>query len=167
MAAILERPVSAQPKRTQLLRILVVEDSIDVAETLAIQLRQWGHECQVCTSGNEALALAPYFRPNVVLIDIGLPDMDGWELARKLPGGPLLIAITACGDEYDFRRSQRAGIRYHLVKPAYQNQLRELLERIAQPKPISFAVPEKRLRPVPQAGSASATGATGLDSALH
>ena len=57
-------------------------------------------------------------QPNVVLIDIGLPDMTGWELAKRLPRDALLIAVTARGEQDDFERSQRAGIRYHLVKPA-------------------------------------------------
>jgi DNA-binding response OmpR family regulator len=117
------------------LRVLVVEDSLDAAEALALQLKQWGYEYRVCTSGGEALALAPYFRPSVVLIDIGLPDMTGWELAKGLPRDALLIAITARGEDGDFWRSRFAGIRYHLVKPAYQRQLRELLERITPASP--------------------------------
>ena len=115
---------------SQPLRVLVVEDSVDVAEALGLQLREWGHTYRLCASGNEALTLVPYFRPNVVLIDIGLPDMSGWELARYLPGDAVLIAVSARGEDDDFRRSQLAGIGYHLVKPAYQRQLRELLERL-------------------------------------
>ena len=112
------------------LRVLVVEDSVDAAEALGLQLREWGYNYRICACGNEALELVPYFRPNVVLIDIGLPDMSGWELARYLPGNAVLIAVSARGEDEDFRRSQHAGIVYHLVKPAYQRQLRELLERI-------------------------------------
>jgi DNA-binding response OmpR family regulator len=117
------------------LRVLVVEDSLDAADALAIQLRQWGYEYRICTSGGEALALAPYFHPNVVLIDIGLPDMTGWELARLLPRDALLIAVTARGEDGDYWRSRYAGIRYHLVKPAYQRQLREVLERVGPASP--------------------------------
>ena len=112
-------------------RVMVVEDCLDVAESLGLQLREWGYTYRICATGSEALALVPYFRPNVVLIDIGLPDMSGWELARYLPANAVLIAVTARGEDDDFRRSQRAGIVYHLVKPAYQRQLRELLQRIA------------------------------------
>ena len=112
------------------LRVLVVEDSLDVAELLARQLREWGFDSRICTSGHEAIGLAPYYHPNVVLIDIGLPDMTGWDLAKHLPSDALLIAVTARGEEDDFKRSQLVGIRYHLVKPAYQRQLRELLERL-------------------------------------
>lgn len=118
------------------MRVLVVEDSLDVAETLQKSLTAWGYAVNACTGGNEALALAPYFRPDVVLIDIGLPDMDGWQLARRLRAQgdgdvPVMIAITALGEEADFERSRQAGISFHLVKPAFQTQLRQLLERIA------------------------------------
>ena len=80
--------------------------------------------------------MLPGYRPQVVLIDIGLPDMDGWSLARFISSQashdrPILIAVTAYGEESDFVRSQRAAISYHLVKPAYQFQLRQILGRIA------------------------------------
>jgi CheY-like chemotaxis protein len=112
-----------------------VEDSLDVAETLERTLSGWGYSAKVCTSGQEALALAPYFRPMVVLIDIGLPDMTGWELARSLRDQsqnckPVMIVITAYGDQADFEASQAAGISFHLVKPAFQMQLRQLLARL-------------------------------------
>jgi CheY-like chemotaxis protein len=122
--------IPALPGAGRGLRIMVVEDSPDVAETVGLFLKQWGHDCRLCTSGKEALAIAPDFKPNVVLLDIGLPDMDGWEVARRLPSGALLIAVTAHGEAGDFERSQQAGISYHLVKPAFQKQLRELLERL-------------------------------------
>lgn len=122
-------------KRLEALRVLVVEDNLDAAESLARQLQQWGHHCRVCTSGQEALSLLPGYHPQVVLIDIGLPDMDGWSLARFISQAsnerPILIAVTAYGEEGDFVRSQRAAISYHLVKPAYQFQLRQILGRIA------------------------------------
>ena len=114
------------------LRVLVVEDTEDAARLVAAYLKKWGHDSWVCTSGNEALAVAPNYKPDVILIDIGLPDMTGWELARRLPRGPLLVAITGRGDEKDFDRSRDVGIRYHLVKPAFQGQLRDLLDRFAQ-----------------------------------
>jgi CheY-like chemotaxis protein len=123
--------VREQPKAGERLRILLVEDSVDVAEPLVMQLRHTGHDCRLTTSAREALALAPYFRPAVVLIDIGLPDMDGWELARRLPSGSLLIAVTARGEADDFERSRAAGIRFHFVKPAFQKQLHDLLDRLS------------------------------------
>lgn len=121
--------------RIEALRVLVVEDNLDAAESLARQLHNWGHHCRVCTSGQEALSVLPGYHPQVVLIDIGLPDMDGWSLARFISQAsnerPILIAVTAYGEEGDFVRSQRAAISYHLVKPAYQFQLRQILGRIA------------------------------------
>lgn len=127
---------SGSPPPTGLLRVMVVEDSLDVAEVLDKSLKEWGYTSRVCTSGSEALALAPYYQPQVVLIDIGLPDMDGWELARRLREQkpavpPVFIAITAHGEHHDFQRSQSVGILYHLVKPSFQPQLRQILDRLA------------------------------------
>lgn len=117
------------------LRVLVIEDNLDAAESLARQLHQWGHQCRICTTGQEALSVMLGYHPQVVLIDIGLPDMDGWRLAHLIPQvsdeRPVLIAVTAYSEEGDFARSQRAAISYHLVKPAYQPQLRQILGRIA------------------------------------
>ncbi len=118
------------------LRVLVVEDNLDQAESLEKTLKTWGYDSRICTSASEALALAPYYQPRVVLIDIGLPDMTGWQLAESLrkqggSDGAVFIAVTAYGDEDDYRRSQRVGISYHLVKPSFQHQLHEILSRLA------------------------------------
>jgi CheY-like chemotaxis protein len=119
------------------MRVLVVEDNLDTAGALEKSLQDWGYPSRVCTSAHEALALAPYYQPRIVLIDIGLPDLDGWELASRLrqqqpDAVPVLIAITAHGEQNDFQRSESAGISFHLVKPAFQPQLREILERLAR-----------------------------------
>ncbi|HJT33996.1 MAG TPA: response regulator, partial [Pirellulales bacterium] len=102
------------------LRVLVVEDNLDQAESLEKTLKTWGYDSRICTSAGEALALAPYYQPQVVVIDIGLPDMDGWQLAsglRRQEGtvNAIFIAVTAYGDADDYRRSQQVGISYHLV----------------------------------------------------
>lgn len=128
---------SGSPPPTGLMRVMVVEDNLDVAQVLEKSLQEWGYTSRVCTSGSEALALAPYFQPQVVLIDIGLPDMDGWELARRLRQQeaevpPIFIAITAHGEHHDFQRSQSVGILYHLVKPSFQPQLRQILDRLVR-----------------------------------
>jgi CheY-like chemotaxis protein len=117
--------------------VLVVEDNLDTAGALEESLQQWGYPSRICTTGKEALSLSPSFRPHIVLIDIGLPDIDGWELALELrrqqpDEPPVFIAITAHGEQNDFQRSQSAGISYHLVKPAFQSQLRDILERLAR-----------------------------------
>lgn len=114
-------------------RVLVVEDEIDSAEALLLSLQQWGYDARICTSGNEALALAPTFQPNVVLLDIRLPDVDGWKLARKLREwgvNATMIAVTALGEGDDYYRSNKVGIDFHLVKPDFKPQLKQLLERI-------------------------------------
>ena len=104
-------------------RVLVVDDNVPAAESLAMLVRLSGHEARVVHDGTAALALAPEFRPDVVLLDIGLPGMDGYEVARRLrsvPGTPpslLLIAVTGYGREDDRLRSRDAGIDHHLVKP--------------------------------------------------
>jgi CheY-like chemotaxis protein/anti-sigma regulatory factor (Ser/Thr protein kinase) len=104
-------------------KILVVDDNFDAAESLALLLRVEGHDVQVCHDGAEALAAVTAFYPDVVLLDIGLPGMDGYEVARRLRGHPatesaLLVALTGYGQQDDIRRSREAGIDHHFVKPA-------------------------------------------------
>jgi CheY-like chemotaxis protein/two-component sensor histidine kinase len=104
-------------------RILVVDDSRDGADSLALWLQVSGHEVQVCHDGIKALELAGNFQPDVVLLDIGLPGMDGYEVARQLRGQPkteaaLIVALTGYGQEEDMRRSREAGFDHHIVKPA-------------------------------------------------
>ena len=104
-------------------KILVVDDNFDAAESLALLLRVEGHDVQVSHDGAEALAAVANFSPDVVLLDIGLPGMDGYEVARRLRGHPatessLLVALTGYGQEDDIRRSREAGIDHHFVKPA-------------------------------------------------
>jgi signal transduction histidine kinase/ActR/RegA family two-component response regulator len=103
-------------------RILVVDDNQDAADSLALVLRLMGHEVHVCHDGAGALAATREFRPEVVLLDIGLPEMDGYEVARRLRAAPelndmLLVAITGYGQEQDLRRSREVGFDHHLVKP--------------------------------------------------
>ncbi len=114
-------------------RILVVDDNRDAAEMLAELLASKGHEVQVAEDGPTALAVAGRFRPEVALLDIGLPVMDGYELAarlRELSAGPLrLIAVTGYGQEEDRERARAAGFHGHLVKPIDPAVLRERVER--------------------------------------
>jgi CheY-like chemotaxis protein len=105
-------------------RILVVDDNTDAANSLAKLLRRlYLQEVRVAHDGREALAVAGEFRPEVVLLDIGLPGMDGHEVARRLRdhaglGGALIVALTGWGQQADLERSRAAGFDYHLVKPA-------------------------------------------------
>jgi two-component system OmpR family response regulator len=114
------------------LRVLVVEDHADTADSLALLLTLFGHEVRVARDGPTALEMARAFPPDVVLLDIGLPGIDGWQVAERLrqqsgQKRPLLIAVTGYGQDADHRRSQEAGIDLHLLKPVDPDQLRRLL----------------------------------------
>jgi signal transduction histidine kinase/ActR/RegA family two-component response regulator len=103
-------------------RILVAEDNADLAESMAMLLRFEGHEVRIAHDGPSALDLADEFRPNVAVLDIGLPRLDGYGLARKLRARPygrglLLIAVTGYGQPEDQIRAREAGFDIHLVKP--------------------------------------------------
>jgi signal transduction histidine kinase/two-component SAPR family response regulator len=111
----------AEPSR-EALRVLVVDDNQDAAEMLVEVLRSFGHDTQAAYDGPAALRLCRAFVPDVALLDIGLPVMDGYELAermRELPGlaGVRLVAVTGYGQDSDRERSRRSGFHHHLVKP--------------------------------------------------
>ncbi len=113
-------------------RILVVDDNRDAAESLGMLLRLLGAEVQIAYNGPEALAALDGFRPDVVLLDIGMPGMDGYEVARQIRERPelhgvMLIALTGWGQEEARRRSRMAGFDYHLIKPADVSALETLL----------------------------------------
>jgi len=113
-------------------RVLVADDNRDAADSLAMLLRLLGAEVRIVYNGPEALAVLDSYRPNVVLLDIGMPGMDGHEVARRIRRLPdfrdvLLIAMTGWGQEEDRRRSQKAGFDYHLIKPADVGALEALL----------------------------------------
>ena len=99
---------------------------------MAELLRVWGHEVEAVHNGTEALAAAPEFRPEVAILDIDMPDMTGYELARRLQArdglnGTVFVALTGYGQDEDQRRSAEAGFRAHLVKPVDPEALRRLL----------------------------------------
>ncbi len=115
-------------------RILVVDDNKDAAESLAILLRTEGHEVFVASDGPTALEAAPDFRPDVVISDIGMPGMDGYELGRRLKALPgmeevVLVALTGWGQESDRRHSREAGFDQHLAKPVKFDLLTKVLAR--------------------------------------
>lgn len=115
-------------------RVLVVDDNVDAASTAAELLRLLGHEVEVAHDGREALEKAAQLRPDTVLLDIGLPDIDGYEVARRLrqaiEAGALpamrLIALTGWGQDKDKRLSAEAGFDLHWVKPVGIDQLRQI-----------------------------------------
>ena len=118
--------------------ILVVDDNRDAAETLAEGLRVFGYEVLVAHEGPSGLAVAAEARPDLALLDIGLPVMDGYELARRLHGIPgmaslPLVALTGYGQLGDRIRSMEAGFRAHLVKPVELSQVVSLLSSLGVP----------------------------------
>jgi len=114
--------------------VLVVDDNPDITETMTLLLQAWGYRTFSATDGDAALALVEAQQPDVVLMDIGMPRMDGYELARRvraLPGGiaVTLIAVSGWGQAADLARSREAGIDEHLLKPVDPTRLREVLDR--------------------------------------
>jgi CheY-like chemotaxis protein len=123
------RIATAGPRR----RILVVDDNVDAAEALGELLRDYGHEVATAHDGAQALDHARLHRPEVVLLDIGMPEMDGYEVAKRLRGelglgDALLIALTGYGEDRDRRLAREAGFDQHVTKPVEASRLEELLK---------------------------------------
>lgn len=119
------------------LRVLVVDDNVDAALSLALLLRAWGHDVRTAHDGPATLELVPAFQPNVVLLDIGLPGLNGFEVARLIRQQPeltavWLVAMTGYGQDSDREHSQAAGFDDHLVKPADFERLKHILATVAE-----------------------------------
>ena len=126
---------TAVPAAAQPLRILVVDDSRDAADICAMLLELSGHRVQTAYSGHRALEVAEAFQPQVLLLDIGLPDMDGYQLARSIRSAPwghsaCLVAVTGWGQEQDRRRASEVGFDHHLTKPVEAEALDSLLRSV-------------------------------------
>jgi PAS domain S-box-containing protein len=136
-------PAAPEPRGATIPRkILVADDNQDAANTLAMLMRLAGHEVCTAHSGKAALTLASQFHPEVALLDIGMPDLDGYEVAKRIREtdwgrNVRLIALTGWGQEDDKRRARAAGFDYHLTKPANPRDLDELLSSgpSARPEP--------------------------------
>jgi two-component system CheB/CheR fusion protein len=137
---IVEPPSPQLPARAAALpegprrRVLVVDDNLDIAESLALVLEESGHEVRMAHSGPSALEIAESFCPQVVLLDIGLPGIDGYGVARRMRNlpqlaGALLVALTGYGQPEERRRAHEAGFDIHLVKPVDLQIVQELLAR--------------------------------------
>jgi signal transduction histidine kinase/CheY-like chemotaxis protein len=118
-------------------RILVVDDNRDSAQTLARLLEIIGHEARTAHDGGEAVATAGAYHPEVIMLDIGLPVMNGYEVARTIRRHPwgtdiVIVALTGWGQMEDRKRSKEAGIDHHLVKPVEPQALIDLLSRMVQ-----------------------------------
>ena len=131
---------SVSTERTRPERVLVVDDNLDSANTMALLMESFGHETRVSHDGVDALREAIDYKPDVVLLDIGLPGLSGYEIARRIRMEPwgsttLLIAVTGWGHEDDKRRAIEAGFDYHMTKPLSLEELKSTLERWREPAP--------------------------------
>ncbi len=113
-------------------RVLVVDDNRDAADTLALLLELMGHQTRTAHDGPAALAAGAAFEPEIVLLDIGLPHMNGYEVCRKLREeawgkGAFVVALTGWGQAEDQRNASEAGFDRHLVKPVEEEVLQKLL----------------------------------------
>ena len=118
------------------LKLLVVDDNRDAADSCSALMELCGHHVQTAYSGQQALELAEVFRPHALLLDIGLPDVDGYQLAKTIRAAPwgeriVLIALTGWGQEQDRRRAMDAGCDYHLTKPVDPDSVESLLQSLA------------------------------------
>jgi CheY-like chemotaxis protein/nitrogen-specific signal transduction histidine kinase len=115
-------------------RVLVVDDNVDAADSLVILLNMSGHETKAAYDGSQAIELARAFAPNVVLLDIGLPGMDGYETAARLRaehGGIAIVAVTGYGSAADVERARSAGFDAHITKPVAFDELKAVLAEVA------------------------------------
>lgn len=129
--------VLAALQTTKLMRILVVDDNLDSAETLSLVLESMSHQVRVASGGLEALEIARVFRPNTVFLDIGMPDMNGYEACRRLrqESGLVsmsIVALTGWGQAEAKGQAQQAGFDDHLTKPAGLDELQNVLAKAAQ-----------------------------------
>lgn len=114
-------------------RVLVADDNADAAESLCEVLRLLGHDVRVAYDGQQALTMAADFRPDVVLLDIGMPKMNGYETAQQMRAQPwaasaTLVALTGWGHDEDKRRATDAGFDRHFTKPVDPAELLQMLE---------------------------------------
>jgi CheY-like chemotaxis protein len=120
-------------------RVLVVDDNVDAAESMAIVLRLDGYEVRTAHDGEQAMRMAEEYRPHLMLLDIGMPRMNGYEVARRLKETPwgreiILVACTGWGQPDDRRRSKVAGFDDHLVKPVSPEAVVELVGSLSRPR---------------------------------
>ncbi|HUN25975.1 MAG TPA: response regulator [Steroidobacteraceae bacterium] len=130
-----EAASAPRPRRTPRARILVADDNYDAAQSLALMLGMDGHDVRTASDGVEALEVAEEFKPQVVILDIGMPRLDGYETARRLreqswAHTALVFALTGRGQEDDRERTRRAGFDRHLVKPIDPEVLTQMLSQV-------------------------------------
>ena len=116
-------------------RILIADDDLDTVETMSLLLRQLGHEVAMTTEAATVLGLATQLRPELILLDIGMPDMDGWQIARALRQAlghdeVRIVAVSGRTRPEDFVRSRQAGFDAHVPKPVDMALIERMLEEI-------------------------------------
>jgi CheY-like chemotaxis protein len=118
------------------LRVLIVDDNHDAADAMAVMLEMMGHHAEAAYDGIKALQLASDLEPDLILLDLGLPDMDGFEVARRLRRlanrTPRLVALTGYGADEDKRRTSEAGFDEHVIKPVTPENVSEIANRAAR-----------------------------------
>jgi len=137
-AAVLSEPGAGMAPAPQQWRILVVDDNADSAEAMAMVLEANGHQLHTATSGERAIEIARQVQPHLVLLDIGLPGISGYEVARVLRDSAhsrhaTLVALTGYGTSYDRERAVQAGFDHHLVKPADFARLYAIIDALPAP----------------------------------
>ncbi|HVC93687.1 MAG TPA: response regulator, partial [Pirellulales bacterium] len=125
-------PDSSLLPHSSSLKVLVVDDNKDAASSLAMMLKIMGNEVRTAHDGLEGVETAAAFRPDMILMDIGMPKLNGYDACRRIREQPwaknvVLVALTGWGQEEDRRRSSEAGFNVHLVKPVDLDALRKLL----------------------------------------
>ncbi len=149
IAAEVDEPIaSVQHPSITRTRILVVDDNKDAAATLVMVLRLMGHEVHVAHGGEDAVAAAQTFRPTIVLMDIGMPNVDGYEACRRIRAESwgsdiLMVAVTGWGSDEDKRRTRRVGFNRHLVKPVERDILEELIAEHGHRSLVNASVPRQ------------------------
>ena len=129
--------IAAESAESPKYKILVVDDNADSAEAIGKLLQLKGYDVRWAFDGGSAVTIAKQFEPHLVLLDIRLPDIDGYEVLRRLreqsgPSQPLVAAITGYGQPEDRRRTQEAGFDHHLVKPFGPDVLMALIQSLGQ-----------------------------------
>ena len=116
-------------------RVLIADDNAVAVESLQLWLRLSGHDVRTAMTGADALTVAETFRPEVALLDLGLPDMSGFDVARRIRKSAwgqeiVLVALTGWGQEEDLRRTAEAGFHHHLTKPIPPDAIEELIQSV-------------------------------------
>jgi CheY-like chemotaxis protein len=139
-----EQNVRPAEKVQKGMRVLVVDDNADAAESIAVLLRMEGHEVKTVSDGAQAIACSQVFAPSAVVLDIGLPGMSGYDVARRLRDLPatreaLFIALTGYGQREDRALAKEAGFQHHFTKPADPRAIHDVITRKPRPGSVSLA----------------------------